>query len=62
MWDFTRSKNVINNNKTGETKVFESINDAKRESRKLQRHGHTVTVIRHVTYPQKMHAIKRRNS
>ena len=39
MTDFTRNKNVVHENGTCNTKVFESINKAKKESRRLQKAG-----------------------
>lgn len=43
MTDFTRNKNVVHENGTCNTKVFESINKAKKESRRLQKEGKTVS-------------------
>lgn len=44
--DFTRKDNTLKNNESGEVQVFKSINAAKRESRKLQQAGSTVSVKR----------------
>ena len=43
MTDFTRNKNVIHEVGTVNTKIFESINKAKKESRRLQKSGKSVS-------------------
>lgn len=42
MTDFTRKAHVIINNATGEPQDFKTINQAKKESRRLQKQGKTV--------------------
>lgn len=43
--DYTRKKHIITD-ADGKQQAFKSINEAKRASRKLQREGHKVRVIR----------------
>lgn len=44
--NYTRNKHIITNTKTGKTAHYNSINQAKRTSRGLQKEGHTVRVIK----------------
>lgn len=46
MTDYTRNKHVITNTATGESKDWGSINKAKKESRRLQQSGNTLSVIK----------------
>jgi hypothetical protein len=44
--NYTRNKHVITNIDTNEVTAHPSINAAKRQSRELQKTGHTVRVIK----------------
>lgn len=44
--DYTRRSNIISEVESKKAQHFDSINAAKRESRRLQKEGHKVTVIR----------------
>lgn len=46
MSDYTRNKHVITRLDPKEVKTYNSINEAKRESRKLQQNGNKVSVIK----------------
>lgn len=43
--NYVRRKRFIINKDTNTTEAYDSINEAKRASRQLQRHGHSMRVI-----------------
>jgi hypothetical protein len=64
MANYTRFENILTIKGGGSDMVqsFESINKAKRESKRLPLDGHSVTVIKHKQFPRPVVRCDRRES